>query len=205
MLPLDSGAHYRDGTTDITRTLSVGEPPADAVAAYTTVLKRISAWRRSNRHFRPTMDAVTRAPLWAAKMDFAHGTGHGVGHVLSVHEGPISISKRGHKPLKPGMVLSNEPGFYEAGTWGIRIENLIAVRLAECRGNDTKDDLSGDTFLCFETLTLCPFDRRLIDARKLVPAERDWVNSYHQTVKLALADECSPATRIWLEAACAPF
>ena len=208
LLLLDSGAHYRDGTTDITRTIAIGVPPADAVAAYTTVLK---AHIGLARMLFPTgttgqqLDAITRAPLWAANMDFAHGTGHGVGHVLSVHEGPVSISKRGDKPLKPGMVLSNEPGYYQAGAWGIRIENIVAVRLAERRGNDAKDDLGGDPFLCFETLTLCPFDRRLIDPTKLDPAERDWVNSYHQTVKSALADDCSPAAQTWLAAACAPL
>ncbi len=208
VLLLDSGAHYRDGTTDITRTIAIGVPPADAVAAYTTVLKAHIGLARALFPTGTTgqqLDAVTRAPLWAAKMDFAHGTGHGVGHVLSVHEGPVSISKRGDKPLKPGMVLSNEPGYYQAGAWGIRIENLVAVRLAERRGNDAKDDLGGDPFLCFETLTLCPFDRRLIDPTKLDPAERDWVNSYHQTVKSALADDCSPAARTWLAAACAPL
>ncbi len=208
VLLLDSGAHYRDGTTDITRTLAIGVPPADAVAAYTTVLKAHIGLARALFPAGTTgqqLDAVTRAPLWAAKMDFAHGTGHGVGHVLSVHEGPVSISKRGDKPLKPGMVLSNEPGFYQAGAWGIRIENLVAVRLADRRGNNAKDGFGGDAFLCFETLTRCPFDRRLIDPTKLDLAERDWVNAYHQTVKSALADDCSPAARSWLEAACAPL
>ena len=208
VLLLDSGVHYRDGTTDITRTIAIGVPPADAVAAYTTVLKAHIGLARALFPTGTTgqqLDAVTRAPLWAAKMDFAHGTGHGVGHVLSVHEGPVSISKRGDKPLKPGMVLSNEPGYYQAGAWGIRIENLVAVRLAERCGNDAKDDVGGDPFLCFETLTLCPFDRRLIDPTKLDPAERDWVNSYHQTVKSALADDCSPAARTWLAAACVPL
>ena len=136
------------------------------------------------------------ASLWAARMDFAHGTGHGVGHVLSVHEGPASISKRGAEVLQAGMILSNEPGYYRTGTFGIRIENLVAV---------TAIDGPEDGFLAFETLTLCPLDRRLILSALLDPREIAWVNDYHAHVRDTLSGHCSPAAQAWLATATAPL
>ena len=140
------------------------------------------------------LDAVTRGPLWAAGLDYGHGTGHGVGHVLQVHEGPANISKRGAVPLRPGMFLSNEPGYYRTGEWGIRIENLVIV---------TAEDADG--FSGMETVTLCPIDRRLIDPAALNPAECDWVNAYHARLCAALAPRLDADEQAWLTAACAPL
>ena len=197
LLLLDSGAHYRDGTTDITRTIAIGTPPDGAVQAYSHVL-------RSHIHLAlakfPTgttgkqLDAIARAPLWAAEMDFAHGTGHGVGHVLSVHEGPASISKRGEVAIEVGMVLSNEPGYYQTGDWGIRIENLVVVTASKA-----------GHFLQFETLTLCPLDRRLIDQSLLGRDEIDWIDDYHRNVYAQLHPHLSPAAQTWLDMACRPL
>ena len=141
------------------------------------------------------VDALARAPMWSVGLDYAHGTGHGVGHVMQVHEGPASISKRGSVALEAGMLLSNEPGFYRAGEWGIRTENLIAVNAA-----------ADDGFFSFETITLCPIDRRLIDVDMLLSAERDWLNTYHARVLAALSGELAGEDEVlaWLEAACAP-
>ena len=142
------------------------------------------------------IDALARAPMWSLGLDYAHGTGHGVGHVMQVHEGPASISKRGTVPLQSGMLLSNEPGYYRAGEWGIRTENLIAV---------TQGDENG--FMRFETITLCPIDRRLVDVSMLPDAERDWLNDYHARVLAVLSPELAdhPEVVAWLEAACAPL
>ena len=127
-------------------------------------------------------------------MDFAHGVGHGVGHILSVHEGPASISKRGDVTLEAGMVLSNEPGYYQDGDWGIRIENLVVVKM-----------LNNNNFLQFETLSLCPLERRLIDKALLDVDEISWVNSYHRSVAAALLPLLSDPAKAWLEAACRPL
>ena len=194
LLLLDSGGHYRDGTTDITRTIAIGTPPAGAVAAYSHVLQshiHLAMAKFPTGTNGKQLDAIARAPLWAAGLDFAHGTGHGVGHVLSVHEGPASISKRGEVALEAGMVLSNEPGYYQTGDWGIRIENLIVVTPAKQTG-----------FLEFETITLCPLDRRLIDKTRLDAGEIDWVDRYHRAVYEQLHPHLSPMAKSWLEAAC---
>ena len=133
--------------------------------------------------------------MWSAGLDYAHGTGHGVGHVMQVHEGPASISKRGTVALQTGMLLSNEPGHYRAGQWGIRTETLIAISEADDGG-----------FMGFETITLCPIDRRLIDPEMLLPAERAWLNDYHARVEESLAPQLAGEQDClaWLQAACAP-
>ena len=140
------------------------------------------------------LDGIARSPLWSAGLQFAHGTGHGVGHVLSVHEGPASISKRGAVEIEAGMVLSNEPGYYRTDHYGIRLENLIVA----CHASDPG-------FLCFETLTLCPFDRRLIRPELLSPIERQWVDDYHQKVRAELAPFLPTTCQTWLAAACTPL
>ena len=198
LLLVDSGAHYNDGTTDITRTMAIGTPTAEMITAFTAVLRghiAVAMARFPNGTTGQQIDALARAPMWAEGLDYAHGTGHGVGHVMQVHEGPASISKRGTVPLAPGMLLSNEPGCYRAGEWGIRTETLISV---------TAPDADG--FMGFETITLCPMDRRLVDVNMLLPAERAWLNNYHARVRAALAPELDGEAdcRAWLAAACAP-
>jgi len=199
LLLLDSGAHYHDGTTDITRTVAVGAPTAAMIHGFTAVLRSHIAVAEARFPAGTTgqqIDALARAPMWSVGLDYAHGTGHGVGHVMQVHEGPASISKRGTVALETGMLLSNEPGYYRAGEWGIRTENLIAV---------TEGDAGG--FMGFETITLCPIDRRLVGVSMLRAAERDWVNAYHARVLAMLAPELAghPDALTWLEAACSPL
>ena len=199
LLLLDSGAHYNDGTTDITRTVAIGTPSAAMIRGFTAVLRghiAVAEARFPQGTTGQQIDTLARGPMWALGLDYAHGTGHGVGHVMQVHEGPASISKRGTVPLATGMLLSNEPGYYRAGEWGIRIENLIAVGDADEAG-----------FMRFETITLCPIDRRLIDTSMLLPAERDWMNEYHARVQAALAPELAddPDVLAWLAQACAPL
>ena len=202
LLLVDSGAQYLDGTTDITRTVAVGTPPPDAVRPFTLVLKGLVAMSRlrwpeglAGRD----IDAVARAALWAAGYDYDHGTGHGVGVYLGVHEGPQSLSRRGLEPLLPGMILSIEPGYYREGAFGIRIETLAVVTPPE-----TPD--GGDRpMLGFETLTLAPIDRRLIDAQLLEPAERAWLDAYPARVREAVEPLVDPDTARWLRAACAPL
>jgi len=198
LLLVDSGAHYNDGTTDITRTMAIGTPTPDMITAFTAVLRghiAVAMARFPKGTTGQQIDALARAPMWAAGLDYAHGTGHGVGHVMQVHEGPANISKRGTVPLETGMLLSNEPGCYRAGEWGIRTETLITVTAADADG-----------FMGFETITLCPIDRRLVDAGMLLPAERDWLNDYHARVQAALAPELHGEADClaWLAAACAP-
>ena len=199
LLLLDSGAHYNDGTTDITRTVAIGTPDAEMIHAFTAVLRGHIAVARARFPEGTTgqqIDVMARAPMWSVGLDYAHGTGHGVGHVMQVHEGPASISKRGSVPLAEGMLLSNEPGFYRAGGWGIRTENLIAV--------NAPDD---DGYFSFETITLCPIDRRLIDAGMLLAEERAWLDAYHARVHAELTPELEGEDEVlaWLDAACAPL
>ena len=199
ILLLDSGGHYQTGTTDITRTLLIGNAPAfdDVVDAFTHVLRGHIALATAHFEFGATgqqLDGIVRAPLWAAGLHFNHGAGHGVGHVLSVHEGPASISKRGGMAIEAGMVLSNEPGYYLPDRYGIRLENLVVARCA-----------SDPNFLCFETLTLCPFDRQLIRAELLSATERKWVDDYHQKVCAELTPFLPETCQRWLAAACAPL
>ena len=200
---VDSGAQYAAGTTDITRTVAIGEVGDEPKRFFTLVLKGmmgISMLRFPRGTRGVDIDAFARIALWQAGCDFAHGTGHGVGSYLSVHEGPQSISRRGMQELLPGMIISNEPGYYRNGAFGIRIENLVAVKGPEpIPGGDMP-------MLGFETLTLVPIDRRLIVLDLLSPAEIEWLDRYHARVK----DEIAPLiddreTREWLEAATRPL
>jgi Xaa-Pro aminopeptidase len=200
---LDSGAQYPDGTTDITRTLWVeaaGDPPPDLTERATRVLKghlALAALRFPEGVAGPHLDAIARAPLWQAGLDYDHGTGHGVGSFLSVHEGPAAFSRAAKAvPLREGMILSDEPGFYEAGRYGIRIENLLLVR---------REPATARPFLSFETLTLVPYDRRLIDRALLTEAERAQVDAYHARVRSEIGPLLDAASRAWLEAAAAPL
>ena len=189
LLLIDSGAHYQTGTTDITRTLLIGKADNDMIEAYSAVLSAHAALAGTSFPAGTTgqaIDAICRAPLWARGFDFAHGTGHGVGHILSVHEGPASISKRGTIPLEEGMVQSNEPGYYREGHWGIRLENLVAVYAKH------------DGFYGFRDLTLVPFERRLIDISILGNAAQKWVDEYHQKVAGALMPYLEGDMADWL-------
>jgi Xaa-Pro aminopeptidase len=203
LLLVDSGAQYLDGTTDITRTVAVGDPGQTARECFTRVLQGMIAisrarWPRGLAG--RDLDGLARYPLWLAGMDFNHGTGHGVGAFLSVHEGPQRISRLSEVPLQPGMILSNEPGYYREGEWGIRIENLIVVEQApRLEGADDRDQLS------FETLTWVPLDRRLIVVSMLAPGERAWIDAYHARVFGVLEGRVSAGARVWLEGACQPL
>jgi Xaa-Pro aminopeptidase len=199
---VDSGAQYEDGTTDITRTVIVGDPTAEMRDRFTRVLKGHIAIARAVFPEGTTgaqLDGFARAPLWAAGLDFDHGTGHGVGSYLSVHEGPARISKLGTTALKRGMILSNEPGYYKVGAYGIRIENLVLVAAAPAVAGAEKP------LDCFETLTLAPIDRRLIERALLDQEEIAWLDGYHGEVRGALSPLVDDATRVWLAAATAPL
>ncbi|HLG79595.1 MAG TPA: aminopeptidase P family protein [Bradyrhizobium sp.] len=201
LLLIDSGAQYEDGTTDVTRTLAVGEPTAEMRDRFTRVLRGHVAIARAVFPDGTTgaqLDSFARQFLWQAGLDFEHGTGHGVGSYLSVHEGPARISKLGSTPLKRGMILSNEPGYYKTNGYGIRIENLELVVAADIDG--AEKPMNG-----FETLTLAPIDRRLIDLGLLSPAEIDWLNAYHARVAQAVRGQLDEATKAWLDAATAPL
>ncbi|MBY6116279.1 aminopeptidase P family protein [Mameliella alba] len=200
LLLVDSGGQYVDGTTDITRTIAIGDPGAEEVEAFTRVLKgmiAVSRLRFPKGLAGRDIDPFARAALWEAGLDYGHGTGHGVGAYLSVHEGPQRIARTGTVPLEPGMILSNEPGFYREGAYGIRIENLIAVEEAPKLYGQTVAEM-----LQFETLTWVPIDRRLIDANLLTDAERNWLNDYHRRVHDMLAPHLDAATGQWLSNAC---
>ncbi len=199
---VDSGAQYRDGTTDITRTVPIGKVTPETIKAFTLVLKgmiAITTARFPKGTRGQDIDVLARIALWKNGFDYAHGTGHGVGSYLSVHEGPQSISKKGAQELLPGMILSNEPGYYKPGSFGIRIENLIIVTEPEVpEGGDIP-------MMGFETLTFCPIDRRLIDKSLLTQEEIDWLNNYHARVREKLSGHLKDAERQWLEAATAPL
>jgi Xaa-Pro aminopeptidase len=201
LLLVDSGAQYLDGTTDITRTVAVGDPGPEARECYTRVLQgliAISRVRFPKGLAGHDIDALARFNLWVAGQDYDHGTGHGVGAFLSVHEGPQRISRVSEVPLEPGMILSNEPGYYREGAFGIRLENLIVVQEAAALGDNRAQ-------MAFETLTFVPFDRRLILVEELSPGERRWLDGYHAEVLAKLASRVSGATLDWLSAACAPI
>ncbi len=197
---VDSGAQYEDGTTDVTRTIAIGNPTEEMRQRFTLVLKGHIAIAHAVFPEGTTgaqLDSFARAPLWAAGLDYDHGTGHGVGSYLSVHEGPARISKFGVAALEPGMILSVEPGYYKTGAFGIRIENLVLVtKHAAPKGAEKK-------LLGFETLTLAPIDRRLIVAGMLTGEEREWLNDYHRRVRESLASGVDKKTAGWLEAATA--
>ncbi|MHC2625904.1 Xaa-Pro aminopeptidase [Bradyrhizobium huanghuaihaiense] len=199
LLLIDSGAQYEDGTTDVTRTMAVGEPTAEMRDRFTRVLRGHIAIARAIFPDGTTgaqLDTLARQYLWAAGVDFEHGTGHGVGSYLSVHEGPARISKLGTTPLRRGMILSNEPGYYKTDGFGIRIENLELVVAAEIKG--AEKPMNG-----FETLTLAPIDRRLIDAAMLNKDELDWLNAYHARVRAEVRPALDEATKAWLDQATA--
>ncbi len=199
---VDSGAQYEDGTTDITRTVAVGAPGADMRGNFTRVLKGHIAIARAVFPEGTTgaqLDSFARQYLWQAGLDFDHGTGHGVGSYLSVHEGPARISKLGSAALKRGMILSNEPGYYRTGAYGIRIENLILVTEAALVIGAEKP------LNTFETLTLAPIDSRLIESLLLTAEEIAWFNAYHARVRDVLAASLDVATRAWLITATAPL
>jgi Xaa-Pro aminopeptidase len=199
---IDSGGQYEDGTTDITRTIAIGEPSAEMRARFTLVLKGHIAIARAVFPSGTTgaqLDSFARRDLWRHGLDFDHGTGHGVGSYLSVHEGPARISKLGTIALKRGMILSNEPGYYKAGEYGIRIENLVLVTAAQpVRGGEKPLD-------SFETLTLAPIDRRLIDPAALSKDEIAWLDGYHARVAETLAPLLDNETCGWLVAATQPL
>lgn len=202
LVVIDSGGQYLDGTTDITRTVVVGTPGIEERAAFTRVLQGMIAMSRirwpkgvAGCH----LDALARAPLWLAGQDYDHGTGHGVGAFLSVHEGPQGLSRRSDVPLEPGMILSNEPGYYREGAFGIRIENLVVVEKAPALpGGDAQRDM-----LQFDTLTFVPIDRRLIDSDLLTRDERTWLNAYHAEVLDKIGPRVSDAAMTWLRDATA--
>jgi Xaa-Pro aminopeptidase len=199
---IDSGGQYWEGTTDITRTVIVGQPTAEMKDRFTRVLKgmiAISTIRFPKGTTGAHIDVLAREALWKAGLDYDHGTGHGVGSYLSVHEGPARISKAGNIPLRPGMFLSNEPGFYKPGHYGIRIENLLFVtEPAKIEGGDRE-------MMGFENVTWCPIDRRLIDTSLLTRAELQWLDHYHAKVLELIEPRVLPETRAWLEQACAPL
>ena len=200
LLLIDSGAQYQDGTTDVTRTIAVGEPTAEMRDRFTRVLRGHIAIARAVFPDGTTgaqLDSFARQFLWQAGLDFEHGTGHGVGSYLSVHEGPARISKLGTTPLKRGMILSNEPGYYKADGYGIRIENLELVIGADIQGSEKPVN-------AFETLTFAPIDRRLIEVKMLDGAELRWLNDYHAKVSRIVRPQLDDnATRLWLDEATA--
>ncbi|NIZ12940.1 aminopeptidase P family protein [Phaeobacter sp. HF9A] len=204
LLVLDSGGQYLDGTTDITRTIAIGTPGQQEAEAFTRVLQGMIAMSRlrwpAGRSGRD-IEAIGRLPLWMAGQDFNHGLGHGVGAYLSVHEGPQGLSRANPVPLETGMILSNEPGYYREGAFGIRIENLLVVEDAPAL--DTADP--DRKMHAWRTLTFAPIDRRLVVPGMLSAGERDWLNSYHAEVFHKIAPRLSASASKWLEAACAPL
>lgn len=197
LLLIDSGGQYLGGTTDITRVVPVGQISTDEKRDYTIVLKGMIALSRAvfpKGLAAPVLDAIARQPIWAALADFGHGTGHGVGYFLNVHEGPQAISYRTpakeSMAMEVGMITSNEPGLYRPGKWGIRIENLVANRPA--------GDSEFGSFLRFETLTLCPIDTRCVVPELLDEGERGWLNDYHREVRERLAPLLEGAGLAWL-------
>jgi len=203
LLLVDSGGQYRDGTTDVTRTVAIGTPTGEMRHNFTLVLKGhialatalFPAGTRGGQ-----LDVLARQYLWAQGLDYAHGTGHGVGSFLSVHEGPQRIATviDGDEPLQPGMILSNEPGYYKTGAYGIRIENLLLVEQRDIPGAER--DMLG-----FETLTLAPIDRALIDVSLLREDERAWVDAYHARVLDVIGPQLDGPAHAWIEGACAPL
>jgi Xaa-Pro aminopeptidase len=203
LLLVDSGGQYVDGTTDITRTVCIGSPDAEHVACFTRVLRGmigLSTLRWPVGLAGRDIDAVARAALWRAGLDYDHGTGHGVGVCLGVHEGPQRISRQSEVPLEPGMILSNEPGYYRDGAFGIRIENLVVVEDApRPEGGDDR------RMLRFRTLTFVPVDRRLVDAALMAPDELAWLDAYHAVVRERVGPRVDGAARTWLDRATEPL
>ncbi len=199
---VDSGAQYQDGTTDITRTIAIGKPTDEMRDRFTRVLKGhigLATARFPVGARGVDLDPFARRALWDAGLDYGHGTGHGIGSYLSVHEGPQSISRAGMVPLQAGMLCSNEPGYYKEGAYGIRIENLVLVEPA------TKPAGGDKAMLSFETLTLAPIDRRLIVKKMLSDEERKWLNDYHAMVLEKLSPKVDSKTSAWLKTATKPL
>jgi Xaa-Pro aminopeptidase len=199
---IDSGAQYREATTDVTRTIALGTPNAEMRRHYGLVLKAhiaIATARFPKGTRGQDLDPFARRPLWEAGLDFDHGTGHGVGSYLSVHEGPQRLSRLGTVELEPGMILSNEPGYYREGHYGIRLENLVLVTPLEKIQGGSREMMG------FETLTLVPFDRRLIDPKQLLPWELAWLNAYHARVRREIEPILLSDDRAWLRHATAPI
>ncbi len=204
MLLIDSGGQYLGGTTDITRVVPVGTTTAEQRRDYTLVLKgmiALSVARFPRGTKSPLLDTLARAPIWAAGIDFGHGTGHGVGYFLNVHEGPHGITPHlapePQTAMEPGMITSNEPGIYRPGQWGVRIENLVV--------NVSADLGEFGEFLRFETLTLCPIDTRLIDRVLMRADEIAWLNAYHDIVRRRVGPHVSGAAAQWLQERTAPI
>jgi Xaa-Pro aminopeptidase len=199
---IDSGAQYQDGTTDVTRTIIIGAPTGEMKERFTRVLKGMigmSTVRFPKGTTGSQLDVLARAALWRAGFDYDHGTGHGVGSYLSVHEGPARLNKTDRTALEPGMILSNEPGYYKAGEYGIRIENLVLVEdLHEIQGGERP-------MMGFETLTLAPIDRQLIDRSLLTAEELAWLNAYHARVVKEIGPLLQDSELQWLKQACAPI
>ena len=207
LLLIDSGGQYQNGTTDITRVIPIGTPSAAQKHDYTLVLKAHIALAQitfPDGIAAPLLDAICRAPMWQAHCDYGHGTGHGVGYFLNVHEGPQVISWYApvlpHAAMREGMITSIEPGLYRPGQWGIRIENLV-VNLPVAKPEET----DFGTFLYFDPLTLCPIDTRLMDTAMMTQEEIAWVNRYHALVREKLAPRVSGAAKAWLEARTQPL
>ena len=203
LLLVDSGVQIVGATTDDTRTLAIGKPTAEQRRHYTDVLKghiRLAGQVFPDKTTGQALDVLARAPLWNEGLDYGHGTGHGVGAYLNVHEGPQSLSSRGTTPLEAGMILSNEPGYYRAGWGGIRLENLYVIE--EALGLPSHP--GGKRWLRFSPLTMLPFDCQLIDWGRLGGQEGQWLTDYHALVWESLSALLDEPHRIWLEAACAP-
>ncbi len=201
LLLIDSGAQYEDGTTDVTRTIAIGTPTPEMRDRFTRVLRghiAIACARFPDGTTGAQIDTLARQFLWQAGIDFEHGTGHGVGSYLSVHEGPARISKLGITPLRRGMILSNEPGYYKTDGFGIRIENLELVVGVDIAGAEKPVNT-------FETLTLAPIDRNLVDLNMLSADELSWLNDYHAKVRHAVRPHVDEATKLWLDEATAPL
>jgi Xaa-Pro aminopeptidase len=204
LLLIDSGGQYQTGTTDITRVVAVGTTSLEQRQDFTRVLKGMIAlslarFPRGTRS--PMLDSLARAPIWAGGVEYGHGTGHGVGFFLNVHEGPHGITPyllpEPHTALEPGMITSNEPGIYRPGRWGVRIENLLVTVPAQTT--------EFGSFLDFETLTLCPIDARCIERDLVTPVEVDWLNRYHAMVRSRLAPHVTGAAADWLQANTRPI
>jgi Xaa-Pro aminopeptidase len=203
LLLVDSGGQYLTGTTDVTRTVAMGEPTAEMRDRFTRVLQGHLALARvrfpagTSGH---ALDALARVPLWEAGLDYDHGTGHGVGSYLGVHEGPQRIAKLSNNvALRPGMIVSNEPGYYKTGAYGIRIENLVTVVEAETPEGAERP------MLAFETLTRAPIDLRLVDLKLMTAAEIAWLDAYHARVAHEIGSLVDAGTRDWLVNATAPL